>query len=346
MPQRFVCWLPFLFARVCCALFFCGFCFTLCASPLDKVDISKDGFCDCDFEQCKCWNACGEIAENEVVLYFKNGTRMKGIYVFSADGRNIGETKTTKPVDSDTPDFSFNTWFRVNAVSDGIRPWKKITDSKWELVYDKMELHQIFKKYQNKNGGLIDYAYSGYIGRPCERYVYLLFSDKLNLQKDEWFTVFDYGVVKGRTVKSKTAPKKWPNVYFETGNPDETQFGEYNWYQITGFMAKNTNNVVKISNLPWVFSVFKQPGHAVEKHKELRALLYKPIVKAAKICNRKTDIQKDSDFSSANFASDLITGVVFGSIGGVISGVVIKKKQIEKAFETLYCTPENTVNLF
>ena len=111
-------------------------------------------------------------------------------------------------------------------------------------------------------------------------------------------------------------------------------------------MAKNTNNVVKISNLPWVFSVFKQPGHAVEKHKELRALLYKPIVKAAKICNRKTDVQKDSDFSSANFASDLITGVVFGSIGGVISGVVIKKKQIEKAFETLYCAPENTVNLF
>ena len=58
---------------------------------------------------------------------------------------------------------------------------------------------------------------------------------------------------------------------------------------------------------------------------------------------RKADenasVWKDASgkFNSARLASDLTAGVVLGTVGGVVSGVVIKKKQIEKGFEVLNC---------
>ena len=47
---------------------------------------------------------------------------------------------------------------------------------------------------------------------------------------------------------------------------------------------------------------------------------------------------KEGKFNKARLASDLTAGVVLGTVGGVVSGVVIKKKQIEKGFEALHCT--------
>ena len=56
--------------------------------------------------------------------------------------------------------------------------------------------------------------------------------------------------------------------------------------------------------------------------------------------NSKADVWKDAEgkFNTARLASDLTAGVVLGTVGGVVSGVVIKKKQVEKGFDALHCT--------
>lgn len=46
----------------------------------------------------------------------------------------------------------------------------------------------------------------------------------------------------------------------------------------------------------------------------------------------------DGKFNTVRLASDITAGVVLGTVGGVVSGVVIKKKQVEKGFEALHCT--------
>ena len=46
----------------------------------------------------------------------------------------------------------------------------------------------------------------------------------------------------------------------------------------------------------------------------------------------------DGKFNSTRLASDITAGVVLGTVGGVVSGVVIKKKQVEKGFDALHCT--------
>ena len=48
--------------------------------------------------------------------------------------------------------------------------------------------------------------------------------------------------------------------------------------------------------------------------------------------------KSDGSFNTARLASDLTAGVVLGTVGGVISGHVIKKNQIKKGFEVLHCT--------
>lgn len=47
---------------------------------------------------------------------------------------------------------------------------------------------------------------------------------------------------------------------------------------------------------------------------------------------------EDGKFNTMRLASDLSAGVVLGTVGGVVSGVVIKKKQVEKGFDALHCT--------
>ena len=47
---------------------------------------------------------------------------------------------------------------------------------------------------------------------------------------------------------------------------------------------------------------------------------------------------EEGKFNTARLASDLTAGVVLGTVGGVVSGHIIKKKQIEKGFEVLHCT--------
>lgn len=46
----------------------------------------------------------------------------------------------------------------------------------------------------------------------------------------------------------------------------------------------------------------------------------------------------DGSFNGVRLASDLTAGVVLGTVGGVVSGVLIKKNQVEKGFDALNCT--------
>ncbi len=46
----------------------------------------------------------------------------------------------------------------------------------------------------------------------------------------------------------------------------------------------------------------------------------------------------DGSFNGVRLASDLTAGVVLGTVGGVVSGVLIKKAQVEKGFDALNCS--------
>jgi len=46
----------------------------------------------------------------------------------------------------------------------------------------------------------------------------------------------------------------------------------------------------------------------------------------------------DGSFNGARLASDLTAGVILGTVGGVVSGVLIKKSQVEKGFDALNCS--------
>lgn len=46
----------------------------------------------------------------------------------------------------------------------------------------------------------------------------------------------------------------------------------------------------------------------------------------------------EGQFNTARLASDLTAGVVLGTVGGIVSANVIKKKQLEKGFDALHCT--------
>ena len=43
-------------------------------------------------------------------------------------------------------------------------------------------------------------------------------------------------------------------------------------------------------------------------------------------------------FNTARLVSDTTAGVVLGTVGGIVSGKIIKKKQLEKGFDVLQCT--------
>lgn len=46
---------------------------------------------------------------------------------------------------------------------------------------------------------------------------------------------------------------------------------------------------------------------------------------------------KDGNFNTARLASDATAGVVLGTVGGIVSAKIIKKKQLEKGYDALNC---------
>lgn len=47
---------------------------------------------------------------------------------------------------------------------------------------------------------------------------------------------------------------------------------------------------------------------------------------------------ESGNFNGARLASDLTAGVVLGTVGGIVTGNIIKKNQIKKGYEVLHCT--------
>ncbi len=54
--------------------------------------------------------------------------------------------------------------------------------------------------------------------------------------------------------------------------------------------------------------------------------------------NRNVWRDEDGQFNTTRLASDATAGVVLGTVGGIVSAKVIKKKQLEKGFDVLHCT--------
>ena len=54
--------------------------------------------------------------------------------------------------------------------------------------------------------------------------------------------------------------------------------------------------------------------------------------------NRTVWRDTEGKFNATRLASDATAGVVLGTVGGIVSGKVIKKKQLEKGFDVLHCT--------
>ena len=92
------------------------------------------------------------------------------------------------------------------------------------------------------------------------------------------------------------------------------------------------------------------------KNESKKQELKKPVVDAAKLkaaneareklntffkkidSDRSVWKNADGSFNATRLASDLTAGVVLGTVGGVVSGVLIKKSQVEKGFDALNCS--------
>ena len=47
---------------------------------------------------------------------------------------------------------------------------------------------------------------------------------------------------------------------------------------------------------------------------------------------------EEGKFNTSRLVSDATAGVVLGTVGGVVSSKIIKKKQLEKGYDVLHCT--------
>ncbi len=54
--------------------------------------------------------------------------------------------------------------------------------------------------------------------------------------------------------------------------------------------------------------------------------------------NRNVWRDADGKFNTTRLVSDATAGVVLGTVGGIVSGKIIKKKQLEKGYDVLHCT--------
>ena len=66
----------------------------------------------------------------------------------------------------------------------------------------------------------------------------------------------------------------------------------------------------------------------------------KTLDKFIEIAESERSVWKTSEgkFNTTRLASDITAGVVLGTVGGVVTGVIIKKNQVKKGFEALHCT--------
>ncbi|MDW2994919.1 MAG: hypothetical protein R8N24_02745 [Alphaproteobacteria bacterium] len=49
-------------------------------------------------------------------------------------------------------------------------------------------------------------------------------------------------------------------------------------------------------------------------------------------------VNEEGKFNVARLGTDIASGAVMGTVGGLVSNVIIKKKQLEKGMSGYYCT--------
>ncbi len=92
------------------------------------------------------------------------------------------------------------------------------------------------------------------------------------------------------------------------------------------------------SNVPQQQSVVNKPDDKAAAVTRAKKVLDDFYTYAKDDKNRSVWKDSEGNFNTIRLASDLTAGVVLGTVGGVVSGVVIKKKQVEKGFDALHCT--------
>ena len=96
--------------------------------------------------------------------------------------------------------------------------------------------------------------------------------------------------------------------------------------QITGGSASGSGGIV--------YSSAEQADHSAEIAKAKQTI---DAFFANAKDNRSVWKNAEGKFNTARLASDITAGVVLGTVGGVVSGIIIKKNQVKKGFEALHC---------
>ena len=96
--------------------------------------------------------------------------------------------------------------------------------------------------------------------------------------------------------------------------------------QITGGSASGSGGTV--------YSSVEQTNHSEEIAKAQQTI---DAFFANAKDNRSVWKNAEGKFNTARLASDITAGVVLGTVGGVVSGIIIKKNQVKKGFEALHC---------
>ena len=110
-----------------------------------------------------------------------------------------------------------------------------------------------------------------------------------------------------------------------------TVSGSLNTVNIQGVNLVVQENTAKQNNP--VNGVDNIDMNDVNKAAERLSLFFKQVDS-----DRSVWKNADGSFNATRLASDLTAGVVLGTVGGVVSGVLIKKSQVEKGFDALNCT--------
>ena len=184
-------------------------------------------------------------------------------------------------------------------------------------------------------------------------------ADKTSASGTNWSVVFDYDTMTGKSLcHTSGSGKIAKGTTSSNGNycwcalQDEADwvFLEQISNNCSGTCAKKCADKVA-SDQNFRKSVFNCP----EEEKEEKPAEQKPVAPekkdpqvenakqvlsgffASASANRNVWKNEEGKFNTARLASDLGAAVVLGTVGGVVSGTVIKKKQIKKGFESLQC---------
>ena len=146
------------------------------------------------------------------------------------------------------------------------------------------------------------------------------------IKKNEYFGLYKY----------KDSPRL---CFFKDA---EKKFKASNEDIFKTFDAPGTDTDGKQDSLPKTSETDK-PGSNLRTEITKQNKIMKDI--KSKYANEKPDVWKNADgnFNTARLASDSIAGVVLGTGGGFLVNHIVKKKQIEKGFDSITCKIDGKV---